>query len=135
MGLRGCSHCVGISQDILGHPRTDGTTWTWDSGAVATVLGYSRTSQDILGHPRTDRTTWTWDSGAVATVSGYPRTSSDIPGQIGPLGSGTQGARCIVPGHPGISPDNYMSWGSHSHSREFCGSPGPHSSMIMQFYY
>ena len=56
-------------------------TWTWDSGAVATMSGY----------PRTDRTTLTWDSGAVATVSGYPRTSWDIPGQIGPLGPGTQG--------------------------------------------
>ena len=72
-------------------------------------------------------TTLTWDLGAVATVLGYHRTFWDIPGHIGPLGPGSLGARCTVSGYPGISPDKYMSWGSHSHSREFRGSPGPHS--------
>ena len=36
-------------------------------------------------------------------------------------------------GYPGISPDNYMSWGSHRHSREFRGSPGPHSKVKVKW--
>ena len=35
-------------------------------------------------------------------------------------------------GYPGMSPDNYMSWGSHRHSREFRGSPGPHSNFAVE---
>ena len=36
-------------------------------------------------------------------------------------------------GYPGISPDNYMSWGSHRHSREFRGSPG-HLCFLQAMY-